>query len=208
MKDSGPGYEDHASIKIDDGRSVLHLKDDQTYGGSYVFAVRSWNTVPFSWYNTATFVLKGASCSIETDPNDLPSAGIFIGINSSDGLGNDYHAYYTVYPDRVVLFPTEIASYNFNTTSGYNQYTITLHEGVATLSINGQLALSHPANPGLWWRGLTVEFGAGDSNQTGEAYFDYVSANQTPIPEPSTILLLTTGLSGMVAYGFRRKRKA
>ena len=28
------------------------------------------------------------------------------------------------------------------------------------------------------------------------------------IPEPSTILLLTTGLSSMVAYGFRRKKKA
>jgi len=29
-----------------------------------------------------------------------------------------------------------------------------------------------------------------------------------PIPEPSTILLLTTGLSGILAYGFRRRKKA
>ena len=29
-----------------------------------------------------------------------------------------------------------------------------------------------------------------------------------PIPEPSTILLLTTGLTGIVTYGLRRKRKA
>jgi hypothetical protein len=29
-----------------------------------------------------------------------------------------------------------------------------------------------------------------------------------PIPEPSTTMLLTTGLGGIAAYGFRRKRKA
>lgn len=35
----------------------------------------------------------------------------------------------------------------------------------------------------------------------------YLVEWDTPIPEPSTILLLTTGLIGIAAYGFRRRRR-
>ena len=36
----------------------------------------------------------------------------------------------------------------------------------------------------------------------------YLLTPTEPIPEPSTILLLTTGLGGVVTYGFRRRKKA
>ena len=45
--------------------------------------------------------------------------------------------------------------------------------------------------------------GYGYINGQGHAFL----MTPDPIPEPSTILLLTTGLAGMGAYSFRSKRK-
>jgi hypothetical protein len=49
--------------------------------------------------------------------------------------------------------------------------------------------------------GLHVQ-GIGEDNEYSEGYVN------TPIPEPSTMLLLFTGLGGTIAYGWRRKRKS
>jgi hypothetical protein len=49
-----------------------------------------------------------------------------------------------------------------------------------------------------WW-----DLGGGFS---GWHLAEVTALEKKPIPEPCTILLLITGLGGMVAYGFRRKK--
>jgi hypothetical protein len=40
-----------------------------------------------------------------------------------------------------------------------------------------------------------------------DSYVEVSNVNITPIPEPGTILLLTTGLAGIAGYGIRRRKK-
>jgi len=60
------------------------------------------------------------------------------------------------------------------------------------------LVLEQPANSGIY-NVKGIEFGAGSSAATGEAYFDEIRA----IPEPATLLLF--GFGGLALL---RKRRA
>jgi len=46
-----------------------------------------------------------------------------------------------------------------------------------------------------------VEYGS-------NAAFGYPDGDEQPIPEPGTLLLLSTGLAGLAGYSFRRRKKA
>jgi len=169
-------------------------------GSSHLFLFREWDIVPTDWYNSATFVVRAVSCSGQL--------GSYFGIQSTHIDGSKYHAFYVLYPNLIRDFTGQAPDYPFDTTAAYNTYTIVLHQGMSRLRINGQLAFSHLAKPTLHaFARNGVEFGAGSSGATGEAYWDHVSASQIAIPEPSTILLFSLGLMGIVVRRFKSKRQ-
>ena len=184
---------------IDDGeRTVFHINDT---GGSFLFASRAWDSYPSNWYYTATFVVKSLHCS--------SSLGAYFGLQADHSDGKQYHVFYALYPNRLSPFQNAAPDYSLNA-AVYNTYTVVLNNGISSVYINGGLAFSHPANVGLYTSLRSgVEFGAGSTLATGESYWDYVSATQSiePIPEPSTVLLLTTGLAGIGSYSIFRRRK-
>lgn len=189
-----------ASIEDDNARTVLHLNDNSTSGGSHLFLFREWDIVPTDWNNTTTFVVRAVSNSSQL--------GSYFGMQSTHTDGSKYHVFYVLYPSFIRDFTGQAPDYLFDTTAAYSTYSIVLHQGISSLSINGQFAFSHPAKPTLHaFPRNGVEFGAGSSGATGEAYWDHVSATQAPTPEPSTILMLSLGLMGIVARRLRIKRQ-
>jgi hypothetical protein len=183
-----PAYES-TGAHIESG--VLHFTDLNTYGGSCIHYTKQWDVTP-PLINVAEFDIKGVSCS--------SYGGIYFG--TSDG---QYNMLYTIYSDRVASSagyggPDNPAyTYYFDTTTQFNMYKAVIENGTAKLYINGGLVLEQPAHPGIY-NVNGVEFGAGSSSATGEAYFDEIRAYT--IPEPATLLLL--GLGGLALLKKRR----
>ncbi len=171
---------------------VLHFTDFSTSGGSAIHYMRQWQVDPLE-INVAEFDIKGVSCS--------SYGGMYFG--TSDG---QYNMLYTVYSNRIASSAglgggdNPNYTYYFDTTTQFNTYEAVIEAGVAKLYINGGLVLEQPANPGIY-NVKGIEFGAGSSSATGEAYFDEIRA--FTIPEPATLLLL--GLGGLALL---RKRRA
>ena len=174
-----PAYE-ATGAHIESG--VLHFTDFSTSGGSAIHYTRQWQVNPLE-INVAEFDIKGVSC--------LSYAGIYFG--TSDG---QYNMLYTVYANRIASSSglgggdNPNYTYYFNTTTQFNTYKAVIEAGTARLYINGGLVLEQPANLGKY-NVIGIEFGAGSSAATGEAYFDEIRA--FAIPEPATLLLLGFG---------------
>jgi hypothetical protein len=174
-----PAYES-TGAHIESG--VLHFTDFYTYGGSCIHYMRQWQVNP-SEINVAEFDIKGVSCS--------SYAGIYFG--TSDG---QYNMLYTIYPNRIASSAGFLGgdnpnyTYSFDTTTQFNTYKAVIEAGTARLYINGGLVLEQPANPGIY-NVKGIEFGAGSSAATGQAYFDEIRA--FAVPEPATLLLFGFG---------------
>jgi len=170
---------------------ILHFTDLNTYGGSAIHYTRQWSVTPTE-INVAEFDIKGVSCS--------SYGGIYFG--TSDG---SYNMLYTVYSNRIASSTgygggdNPNYTYYFDTTTQFNTYRAVIDGSMAKLYINGELVLEQPANSGIY-NVNGVEFGAGSSPATGEAYFDEIRA--FTIPEPATLLLL--GLGGLALLRKRR----
>jgi hypothetical protein len=187
-----PTYETTGTTIVN---GTLHINDPNTYSRSAIHYIRGWDVVP-EFINVAEFDIKGVSCS-ETEegvyPIDYPGlyfvhAGVYFGI--SDGR---YNMLYTVYPNRVVSFHRNNlglsiigSAYYIDTTKEFNTYKVFIEDGIAKLFINEELVLKEMAGTGVF-HGRGIEFGAGSSPGTGEAFFDEIRAYvvHPPIPMPA-----------------------
>jgi len=70
-----------------------------------------------------------------------------------------------------------VFTYDFDTSSQYNTYRAVIQNGTARLYVNDKIAFDIPAHSGKY-NINGVEFGAGSSGATGEAYFDEIRAYQ------------------------------
>ena len=56
-------------------------------------------------------------------------------------------------------------------------------------------------------KSMAFRIGGGTTEGTGYNYYDNFHVYTTAAPEPSTVALLVTGVLGMLAYAWRRKRR-
>ncbi len=164
-----------ATIEKVGKRRVLHLDDNSSSGGSHMFLSRKWKAVPPTWYNSASFRVKAVSCNGEL--------GSYFAMQAMYDDGSEYHVFYNLLPDRLDPAAGNPAPDYFVDTTVYRTYTIVLYQGVSSIYVDGQLAFTHNANPGLYGFARNgVEFGCGSSNAQGEAYWDNVDGRQRKRP--------------------------
>lgn len=156
-------YYEYESLGASTENGILHIEDQNTYHGSIIQYTREWQ-VDSNYINIAEFKIRVVSCS--------GFGGIYFG--TSDG---NYNMRYTLYPDRIESAYNDQTgeTYYFDTAGQFNTYRLVLDSGIAKLYINETLALQQLAGEGVV-NVNGIEFGAGSSSGTGEAYFDYVTA--------------------------------
>ncbi len=89
---------------------------------------------------------------------------------------------------------------------GYHTLTITLapNETAAHVWVDGVDQGAIDLTPAAYY--ARAVFGDYSSGSGGEANWDYVNVN-IPTPEPSTLVLLATGLLGLLYYAWRKQRR-
>lgn len=167
-------------------KGVLHITDDSTAPETAIFYFREWPQSP-DRVNVAEFDVKvvktGGNATTYYPYFPAGYVGMFIG--TSDGA---YNMVYTLYADRILSSCAETSStgqkdyriggiYRFDTTARFNRYRAMIENGVASLFINDVLVLRQSAGKGMY-NINGIEFGAGSSQGTGEAYIDGVRAYQ------------------------------
>jgi len=155
-------YNDYESKGATIENGFLHIKDSDQYFGSAIHYLKEWD-VETNCNNIAEFNVKIVSNS--------GNSGIVIG--TSNGSHN---MTYDLLTNRVISYyknangiRTTGKIIDINTTD-FNTYKLSIIKGVAKLFINNNLVIEQTAGTGNY-NGNGVEFGAGCSSATGEAYF-------------------------------------
>jgi len=182
-----PAYEDGHVTLVPGG--ILHMNDPSTSGGSAAH-----------YYNIGTLT-PGAKIAAEwdikaVDSNAASYFGIDDGINFF-GFEIKSHSVKRWYHD------TEVDT---TTTGEFYTYRAELNSGFFQLFQDGDPLFSGVADVSYSPGEARVHFGLASSSGTAEFYVDEIRAYEIvsdPIPEPTTMLLLGSGLIGLIA--FRRK---
>lgn len=88
-------------------------------------------------------------------------------------------------------------------TGGDFNLSYSLAAGTYTVALGTYANMSYAENPGIGTLGDGF-IGLGEPNSLGRFYYEL--AVNTPVPEPSTLLLLGAGLAGLVAYRKKMRR--
>ena len=171
------------------GDGMLHIMDRHTYNGAAIHYLKKWQEMPGS-VNVAEFDIK----VVRVDPFPAGYAAIYIG--TSDGNNN---MLYTLFSDRILSSYANVAAdgsrtyaygktFFFDTMVQFNTYKTEIRDGIAKLSINGNPVLEQQAGVGIY-DVHGVQFGAGSSAGTGEAYFEEVRAYRESLSVDVRLLL-------------------
>ncbi|MGN7614406.1 hypothetical protein ACQZV8_20240, partial [Magnetococcales bacterium HHB-1] len=156
----------NAKASINQG--TLHLVDGSSEGGSYLQYFKSWGAQRSGYINAAEVVAK-------IDYN-ASTHGMYFGLSTGT-----HKALYTLYHNKIVSTYSYWGdkSYALDASSQFNTYTATIDStGYARLFVNGELVMEHGTAQGTH-NVVGIEFGAGSSRSTGDAWFDNVCAYQT-----------------------------
>lgn len=88
---------------------------------------------------------------------------------------------------------------------GWHKFEAIYASSGASLFIDGQLVRSTTANIGF--DHLQLQLSGPVWRPNTEFYFDQFSVNANPVPIPGSVLLLGSGLIGLVTLGWRKRRK-
>ncbi len=96
-------------------------------------------------------------------------------IIASNGIGGERLG---IWPDRIDFFHNRKIQYKMDTTGDFHVYRMELKGPDLKVFVDGELRIDAPdaMKPRSGYAGNTVSFGAANSGQMGEAYWDYVKA--------------------------------
>ena len=158
-----------------------------------------------SFPTSLTFAPGGMMAFSMTDANGGPGAGystvnVVGGLTFTASVGNPFELYlFTAAPGTNTPYATSAA--NFDPTQAYHWTLLTATGGITNFNAND------------FQINLSTENGTSFLNSTGVGQFYVTSTGNTlelnfsPVPEPSTVMLMASGLCA-VGAAFRRRRRS
>ncbi len=200
-------YAPGGNLTIQNGTAIVAGSLPLT-NGSNTSTVPALGTLTFgnvSFPTSLTFAPGGIMAFIVTDANGGPGAGystvnVVGSLTFTASVGNPFELYlFTAAPGTNTPYATAAA--NFDPTQAYHWTLLTATGGITNFNAND------------FQINLSTSDGTSFLNSTGVGQFYVTSTGNTlelnfsPVPEPSTVMLMASGLCA-VGAAFRRRRRS
>lgn len=166
---------------------------------------------------TASSTLTGSSLSFQQGTFNVTTAGGFVGVGNSPGLPNNFGTFSLpadITPQTVPAGTNFLLHIMFTAPAGVTPNPVpfmAVVTGTVAANTGGYFINFDNTARNITWTGGsgTVLVNDLSINNTGPAtsveITGNITANQTTVPEPSTVLLVASGLAGLAVTARRRR---